>query len=157
MNSKLAFHKVASFHQHYSTFTLQTYLHPEHRFRSWHTQMTSPSHLHTQARAQQRNIYNHTICLDKIKQSHTKSRQNNLHSVHSRPCRIQEQSGLQNKQYCTTHGNAPKGAGLYLRPKTHIHHTHSHHLSTSTYATTNNKSTHSNSTGSTEGDTHDYI
>ena len=28
--SKLAFHKVASFHQHYSTFTLQTY---HHRFR----------------------------------------------------------------------------------------------------------------------------
>ena len=28
------------------------------------------------------------FCLDKTKQSHTKSRQNNLHSVHSRPCRI---------------------------------------------------------------------
>ena len=28
------------------------------------------------------------ICPDKTKQSHTKSRQNNLHSVHSRPCRI---------------------------------------------------------------------
>ena len=27
-------------------------------------------------------------CLDKTKQSHTKSRQNTLHSVHSRPCRI---------------------------------------------------------------------
>ena len=26
--------------------------------------------------------------LDKTKQSHTKSRQNNVHSVHSRPCRI---------------------------------------------------------------------
>ena len=34
VNSKLAFHKVASFHQHYSTFTLQTYHHPEHWFRS---------------------------------------------------------------------------------------------------------------------------
>ena len=90
-NSKLAFHKVASFHQHYSTFTLQTYHHQEHRFRSWPTQMTSPSHLNTQARVQPRNTYNHTyitFCLDKTKQSHTKSRQNKLHSVHTRPCGI---------------------------------------------------------------------
>ena len=53
--------------------------------------MTSPSHLHTQARVQQRNTYNHTyikFCPDKSKQSHTKSRQNNLHSVYSRPYRI---------------------------------------------------------------------
>ena len=33
--------------------------HPEHRFRSRSTQMTSPSHLHTQARVQPRNTYNH--------------------------------------------------------------------------------------------------
>ena len=32
----------------------------EHQFRSWPTQMTSPSHLHTQARVQPRNTYNHT-------------------------------------------------------------------------------------------------
>ena len=32
--------------------------HPVHQFRSWPTQMTSPSHPHTQA--QPRNIYNHT-------------------------------------------------------------------------------------------------
>ena len=38
-----------SIHQHYSTFTLQTYHHPEHRFRSWPTQMTSPSHTSTSA------------------------------------------------------------------------------------------------------------
>ena len=61
---------------------------------------------------------------------HIKSRQNNLHSVHSRPCIISNQSGAQNKQYCTTHGNAPKDIGSYLRPKTHIQHTQSHHLST---------------------------
>ena len=60
VNSKQAFHKVASFHQHYSTYTLQTYHHQEHQFRSWPTQMTSPSHLHPQARVQQRNTYNHT-------------------------------------------------------------------------------------------------
>ena len=66
------------------------------------------------------------------KQSHTKSRQNNLHSVHARPCRIYEQSGPNNKQQSTTHGNAPKGSGSYLRPKTHIQHTHPQHLSKST-------------------------
>ena len=43
--------------------------------------------------------------------SHTKSRQNNLHSIHSRLCGIYEQSGPQNKQQCTTHGNAPKCYG----------------------------------------------
>ena len=39
------------------------------------------------------------------KESHTKSRQNNLHSVHTKPRRIYEQSGSQNKQHCTTHSN----------------------------------------------------
>ena len=43
-----------------------------------------------------------------------------------------------------THGNAPKGSGPYIIPKTHIHHTHSQHHSTSTHATTNDKSTRSN-------------
>ena len=57
---KLAFHKVASFHQHYLTFTPQTYHHPVHRFRSWHMQTTSQSHPHTQVRVQPRNTYNHT-------------------------------------------------------------------------------------------------
>ena len=33
---------------------------PPFRFRSWPTQMTSPSHPHTQARGQPRNTYNHT-------------------------------------------------------------------------------------------------
>ena len=42
------------------TFTLQTYHHQEHQFRSCPTQMTSQSHLHTQARVQSRNTYNHT-------------------------------------------------------------------------------------------------
>ena len=39
-----------AFHQHYSTFTLQTYHQSEHRFRTWPTQMTSPSHLHIHSR-----------------------------------------------------------------------------------------------------------
>ena len=37
---------MAFFYQYYLTFTLQTYHYPDHRFRSWSTQMTSPSHLH---------------------------------------------------------------------------------------------------------------
>ena len=88
-----------------------------------------------------------SFCLDKTKQPLTKSRQNNLHSVHTRPCRIYEQSGPNNKQQSTTHGNAPKSSGSCLRPKTHIQHTHPQHLSTSTQTSTNHKSTHCNSMG----------
>ena len=44
------------FHPHYLTFTPQTYHHPVHRFRLRPTQMTSPSHAHTQARVQPINI-----------------------------------------------------------------------------------------------------
>ena len=60
VNSKMTFHKVASFHQHYSTFTLQTCHHSEHRFRSCHMQMPSPSHLHTHTSksAAKHNIHN---------------------------------------------------------------------------------------------------
>ena len=61
----------------------------------------------------------------------------NLHSVHTRPCRIYEQSGPNNKQQSTTHGNAPKGSGSYLRPKIHIQHTHPQQLSTSTQTSIN--------------------
>ena len=53
----------------------------------------------------------------------------------------------QNKQQSTTHGNAPKGSGSYLRPKTHIQHIHPQHLSTSTQTSTNHKSTHCNRMG----------
>ena len=40
------------------------------------------------------------------------------------------------------HGNAPKGSGSYLRPKTHMQHTHPHHLSAHTQISTNHKGTH---------------
>ena len=119
---------MASFQPHYLTFTSQTYDHPVHRFRSWPTHTTSQLHPHTQVRVQPRNTYNHTYIqffLDKTKQPLTKSSQNNLHSVHTRPCRIYEQSGPNNIQQSTTHGNAPKGSESYLDPKltysTHIH------------------------------------
>ena len=51
-------------------------------------------------------------------------------------------SNLEHTQQCTTHGNAPKGSGSYLRPKTHIQQTHLQHLSTRTQTSTNHKSTH---------------
>ena len=60
INLKLAVHKVASFQQHYSTYTLPKYHHPLHLFRSWAIQTTSQSHLHTQAQVQPKNTYNHT-------------------------------------------------------------------------------------------------
>ena len=146
VNLKLAFHKVASFYPYYLTFTPQTYHHPVHRFRSWPMQMTSQSH--TQVRVQPRNTYNHTYIFflpGQTKQLLTKSRPNNLHSVPTIPCKIYEQSGPNNKQQSTTHGNATKGSGSYLRPKTHIQHTHPQHLSTQT--STHHKSTHCNRMG----------
>ena len=97
---------------------------------------------HTSTSAAKKYIPTQSCCLDKTKQPLTKSRQNNLHSVHTRPCRIYEQSGPNNKQQSTTHGNAPKGSGSYLRPKTHIQHTHPQHLSTSTQTSTNHKRAH---------------
>ena len=45
------------------------------------------------ADAAKQTIPTQSFCLDKTNQSHTKSRQNNLHSVHSKPCRIKDQSG----------------------------------------------------------------
>ena len=48
---------VASSHPHYSTFTLQTYHHPEYRFGSWPTQMISPSHVHTHTSRSAANKY----------------------------------------------------------------------------------------------------
>ena len=75
---------------------------------------------------QQRNTYKHTLrwhtvfAWKKTKQSHTKSRQYNLRSI---SCGINEQAGPQNKQHCTTHGNAPKDSGFYpkLTYSTHVH------------------------------------
>ena len=63
------------------------------------------------------------------------------------PAELYEQSGPNNKQQSTTHGNAPKGYVSYRRPKTHIQHTHPQHLSTSTQTSTNHKSAHCNRKG----------
>ena len=89
VNSKLAFHRW-----HPVTNTIQ-HLHCIHTTTqstsSWYMQTISPSHLHTQARVQPRNTYNHTCIKFLTGQNKTTSFQiqtNNLHSVHSRPCRI---------------------------------------------------------------------
>ena len=88
----------------------------------WEEMITSQS---TSAAKKYIQPYIHKV-LAWTKQYHTKSTHNNLHSVHSRPCRIQEQSGPKNKQHYTTHGNAPKASGPYLRPKN----SHTAHIST---------------------------
>ena len=56
VNLKLAFHKVASSHPHYLTFTLQTYHHPEHRFRSW-PRRRHHNHIYTQKQGCSKEIH----------------------------------------------------------------------------------------------------
>ena len=89
--------------------------------------MTLQSHPHTQYECSQEihtTIPTQSFCLDKTKQPLIKSRQNNLHSVHTRPCRIYEQSGPNNKQQALPMATHPKVLGLTLDPKltysTHI-------------------------------------
>ena len=140
----------ASFHPHYSTFTPQTYHHPVHRFQvmAYADDITITSTPH-RATVQPRI---HTTIPTQV---FAWTKQNNLllnpdkqlALCSHRPCRIYAQSGPNNKQQSTTHGNAPKGSGSYLRPKTHIQHTHPQHLSTSTQTSTNHKSTHRNRMG----------
>ena len=120
-----------------------------HWFRSLPTQTTSQSHPHTQVRVQPRNTYNHTYikCLPGQNKTTSYLIQTKQLAEYSRPCRIYEQSGPNNKQQSTTHGNAPKGSVSYIRPKTHIQHTHPQHLTTSTQTSTNHISTHCNRMG----------
>ena len=54
VNLKLAFPKALYYHSDYLTYTRQIYHDPDHRFKSWPTQMATPSHLHKQARVQQK-------------------------------------------------------------------------------------------------------
>ena len=147
----MAFHKVASFHQHYSTFTLQTYHHAEHRFMAWHTQMTSPSHLHTQARVQPRNTYNHTYI-----KKFAWTKQNNLTlNPDKTTCTLyitdhaeyKRNLDLKVNNTALSMATHPNVRGLTLDPKPHIQHTYSQHLSTFTQTTTNDKSTQSNRMG----------
>ena len=83
------FHKVASFHQPYSTFSLQTYHHPEHRFRSWpsgedlcYPNIWSQSqHTHS--------LEDHTRSIQQSTSTHTKNSHN-----------IQQQNCNHTKTYC---------------------------------------------------------
>ena len=59
--------------------------------------------------------------LDKTKQPLTKSRQNNLHSVHTRPCRIYEKSEPNNKQQSSTQLRTNKSY-IHKSMPNHIHH-----------------------------------
>ena len=127
VNQILVFHKVASFHQHYSTFTLQPYHHPEHRFRSWHTQMTPSSHLHTQERVQAGNTCNHTyikflsgqnnLTLNPYKPTYTLFTPN--------PAEYKGNLGIKINNTALPMATHPKVLGLTLDPKltysTHIH------------------------------------
>ena len=125
VNSKRAFHKVVSFPQYYSIFTLQTYHHSDHRFRPWPMHMALPSHLHTQARVQPINTYSHTYI-----KYFSWTKQNTLAlSIDKITCTLftpdpAEQSRLQNNQHCITYDNAPKVDCPYLRPKTYSTHIH---------------------------------
>ena len=83
---------------------------------------------HTSTSAAKKYIqpYLHKVfCLDKPEQSHTKSRQNNLHSGHTRPCRIFEQSRPIIHNNALPMATHPKVQGFTLDPNltysTHIH------------------------------------
>ena len=127
VNSKLAFHKVASCYQHYSAYTLQTYHHQEHQFRSWPTQMTSSSHLHTQARVQQRNTYNHTYIKFLPEQNNLSLNPDKTTCTLFTPVPAEYKSNLDLKINNTALRMAmhPKVLGLTLDPKltysTHFH------------------------------------
>ena len=105
---------------------------PRHRFRSWPMQMTS------------HHIYTHKHeCSKEIHKVFSWTKQSNLTlNPDKTTCTLftpdpaeykSNLSGPKNKQHCTTHGNATKGSGHYLRPKTHLQHRHSQHFSTSHY------------------------
>ena len=72
--------------------------------------MTSPSHLHTQARVQPRNTYNHTYIMFLAGQNNlTLNPDKTICTLFAPDCSYYEQSGPKNKQHCTTHGNAYHG------------------------------------------------
>ena len=83
--------------------------------------MTSPSHPHTHKHECSQEIYTtiptYCFCLDKTKQYHNKSRQNNLHPIHARPCRIYERSGHKIHNNALPMATHPKVLGLTLDPK----------------------------------------
>ena len=125
INSKLAFHKAASFPQHYSTFTQQTYHHPEHRFMSRPTQMTS-THTSTSAARKYIQPYIHKVFVW--------TKQNNLTLNPDKttctlftpdPAEYKSNLDLKINNTALPLATHPKVMGLTLDPKpiysTHIH------------------------------------
>ena len=110
-------------------FTPQTYHYPVHRFSSWPTQMTSPSHLHTQARVQPITIHNHTyikfVCLDKTKNLILNPDKANFTLCTPDPAEYTSNLDLRLLNKALPMATHPKVLGLTLDPKltnsTHIH------------------------------------
>ena len=115
---------MASFHPHYLTFT--PYLPPPSapvQVMAYADDITITS-THTSTSSAKKYIqpYLHKVF---AWTKHTKSRQNNLHSVHARPYRTYEQSGHKIHNNALPMATLPKVLGLTLDPKltysTHIH------------------------------------
>ena len=79
--------------------------------------------------------------MDSDKHPHSQPRQNNMHSLHTRPSRIQHTT---NRQHHTPHEHQPKKTRTDSRPQTYIHQTHRNHNNKSTQDNTDTQSTHIN-------------
>ena len=84
------------------------------------------------------------------KQPHPQPRQDNIHSLHTRPSRIQHTTCTTNRQHHTPHEHIPKNITTDSRPQTHIQQIHRKHNNKSTHNTTT-QSTHINNMGETKG------
>ena len=97
-------------------------------FRSWHTQMIS-HHIHTHKHECSQEIYTtiptYCFCLDKTTQSHTKSRQNNIHLVQPYPAEYTSNLDLKIHNNALPMATHPKVLGLTFDPEltysTHIY------------------------------------
>ena len=113
----------------------QTYHHPVYRFKSWPTQMTSSSYLHTQVRVQPRNTYNHiyikflsgqnNLTQIQTKQSHTNPDKTTCTLFTPDPAEYTSNLDLTINNKALPMATHPKVLGLTLDPKltysTHIH------------------------------------
>ena len=96
--------------------------------------MIYPSHLHTQARVQSRNTYNHTYTkfLSVQNKTPTKSRQNNLHSVTPDPAEYTSNLDLTINNKALPMATHLKVLGHTLDPKL-TYNTHIHNISVHTH------------------------
>ena len=94
--------------------------------RTWSTQMTSPSHLHTQARVQSRNTYNHTyIKFLPEKKNNLTLNPDKITCTLPDPAKYKSNLDLKINNPALSMATHPKVLGLTLDPKltysTHIH------------------------------------